>query len=68
MFFAGQEVKNPLASKLASAFRPFDPGIFQLVYLYSTTERSFLARNTSVYDKKMTFVTFFVFFFYSTIL
>ena len=27
MFLAGQEVKNPLASKLASDFRPFDLGI-----------------------------------------
>ena len=27
MFLAGPKVKNPLASKLASDFRPFDPGI-----------------------------------------
>ena len=32
MLLAGQEVKNPLASKLASAFRPFDPGIIILFY------------------------------------
>ena len=29
MFLAGPKVKNPLASKLASDSRPFDPGIFQ---------------------------------------
>ncbi len=27
MFFAGPKIKNPLAGKLASDFRPFDPGI-----------------------------------------
>ena len=27
MFYAGPKVKNPLASKLASDFRPFDLGI-----------------------------------------
>ena len=27
MFLASQEIKNPLASELASVFRPFDPGI-----------------------------------------
>ena len=27
MFLAGPKVKNPLASKLASDFRPFDLGI-----------------------------------------
>ena len=27
MFLAGQEFENPLASKLASDFRPFDLGI-----------------------------------------
>jgi len=27
MFLAGPKFKNPLASKLASDFRPFDPGI-----------------------------------------
>ena len=32
MFLAGQEVKNPLASKLASAFWPFDPGIISYYY------------------------------------
>ena len=32
MFLADQEVKNPLASKLASAFWPFDPGIISYYY------------------------------------
>ena len=32
MFLAGQEVKNPLASKFASAFWPFDPGIISYYY------------------------------------
>jgi hypothetical protein len=27
MFLVGPKVKNPLASKLASDFQPFDPGI-----------------------------------------
>ena len=31
MFLAGQEIKNPLASELASAFRPFAPGIYQIL-------------------------------------
>ncbi len=30
MFLAGPKFKNPLASKLASDFRPFDPGIIVL--------------------------------------
>ena len=28
MFFASQEIRNPLASELASDFCPFDSGIF----------------------------------------
>ena len=27
MFLAGPKIENPLASKLASDIRPFDPGI-----------------------------------------
>ena len=34
MFLAGPKVKNPLASKLASDFRPFDLGII-LIGLYN---------------------------------
>ena len=37
MFLAGQEVKNPLASKLASAVGPFDPGIKSLYYYKNMT-------------------------------
>ena len=33
MFLAGPKVKNPLASKLASDFQPFDPGILNAVTL-----------------------------------
>ena len=47
---------DPFDTRLLRALHSRNP--FQLVYLYSTTERSFLARNTSIYDKKMTFVTF----------
>ena len=32
MFLAGPKVKNPLASKLASDFRPFDPGVINIFY------------------------------------
>ena len=37
MFLADQEVKNPLASNLASAFLPFDPGIKSLYYYKNIT-------------------------------
>ena len=39
MFLAGPKVKNPLASKLASDFRPFDPGII-LYYLHGSVAGS----------------------------
>ena len=32
MFLAGPKFKNPPASKLASDFRPFDPGIILLLH------------------------------------
>ena len=35
MFLAGPKVKKPLASKLASVFRPFDPGIKHILYYYT---------------------------------
>ena len=31
MFLAGPKFKNPLASKPASDFRPFDPGIIVII-------------------------------------
>ena len=33
MFLAGPKVKTPSASKLASDFRPFDPGIIILHFI-----------------------------------
>ena len=33
MFLAGPTIENPLASKLASDFRPFNPGIIHTIEL-----------------------------------
>jgi hypothetical protein len=40
MFLADPKFKNPLASKLASDFRPFDPGIISSLH-----ERRYLSRT-----------------------
>ena len=49
MFWAGQKVKNPLASKLASAFRLFDPGIIIIKKeLPSPTEGCSYSRSETV--------------------
>ena len=39
MFLAGQEFENPLASKLASDFRPFDLGIIRICNITQNDEK-----------------------------
>ena len=50
MFFAGPKFKNPPASKLASDFRPFDPGIKLCDYLqtYEVTTMKYQIKDGTV--------------------
>ena len=50
MFFAGPKFKNPSASKLASDFRPFDPGIKLCDYLqtYEVTTMKYQIKDGTV--------------------
>ena len=50
MFVAGPKFKNPPASKLASDFRPFDPGIKLCDYLqtYEVTTMKYQIKDGTV--------------------